>query len=174
VGNLRAMVGEIVAVQAFASNATRGFEVEDTVAINLRFANGALGAFVLSDTGASPKSWEQTSQENKAYPTYEDEDAYTIIGTDGSLGVPTMRLRHYERKEERSWYKPFTTRTEPVRREDPLANQIEHFAAVVRGEAEPLVTCRDGLQNLRVTDAIVEAARTGRVVATLPRTGGTS
>ena len=93
IGNLRAMVGEIVAVQAFASNATRGFEVEDTVAINLRFDNGALGTFLLSDTAASPKSWEQTSQENKAYATYDDEDAYTIIGTNGSLGVPTMRLR---------------------------------------------------------------------------------
>jgi predicted dehydrogenase len=166
IGNLRAMVGEIVAVQAFASNATRGFEVEDTVAINLRFANGALGAFLLSDTGASPKSWEQTSQENKAYPTYEDEDVYSIIGASGSLGVPTMRLRYYESKEDRSWYKPFRTRTETVERTDPLANQIEHFAAVIRGEAEPLVTCRDGLQNLRVTDAIVEAAKSGRVVET--------
>ena len=81
IDNLRAMVGEIVAVQAFSSNATRGFKVEDTVAINLRFANGALGTFLLSDTAASPKSWEQTSQENKAYSTYDDDDAYTIIGT---------------------------------------------------------------------------------------------
>lgn len=166
VGNLRAMVGEITAVQAFASNATRGFKVEDSVAVNLRFASGALGVFLLSDTGASPKSWEQTSQENKAYPTYEDEDAYTIIGARGSLGVPTMRLRYYEYDAQRSWHKPFATRSVPVRREDPLARQIEHFAAVIRGEAEPLVTARDGLQNLRVTDAIAEAARTGCVVAT--------
>ena len=166
VGNLRALVGEIAAVQAFASNSTRGFAVEDTVAINLRFANGALGAFLLSDTAASPKSWEQTSQENKAYPSY-DEDAYAIIGTRGSLGVPTMRLRCYERDEDRSWFKPFTTRTVALERADPLANQIEHFAAVIRGDAEPLVTCRDGLQNLRVTEAIAEAARTGRVVETL-------
>ncbi|MCC6196683.1 MAG: Gfo/Idh/MocA family oxidoreductase [Burkholderiales bacterium] len=165
VGNLRAMVGEIVAVQAFASNAIRGFEVEDTVAINLRFANGALGTFLLSDTAACPKSWEQTSQENKAYASY-DEDAYTIVGTRGSLGVPTMRLALYERDADRSWFKPFTTRTEPLARADPLANQIEHFAAVIRGEAQPLVTCRDGLANLRVTDAIVEAARTGHAVAT--------
>ena len=166
IDNLRAMVGEIVAVQAFASNATRGFKVEDTVAINLRFANGALGAFLLSDTAASPKSWEQTSQENKAYPTYEDEDAYTIIGASGSLGVPTMRLKYYERNEDRSWYRPFKTRVVPLERADPLANQIEQFAAVIRGEQEPLVTCRDGLQNLRVTDAISEAARTGQVVST--------
>jgi predicted dehydrogenase len=124
IGNLRAMVGEIVAVQAFASNTTRGFEVEDTVAINLRFANGALGAFLLSDTGASPKSWEQTSQENKAYPTYDDEDAYTIVGACGSLGVPTMRLKYYEKNEDRSWFKPFSARTESVERKDPLTEQI--------------------------------------------------
>jgi predicted dehydrogenase len=164
IGNLRAMVGEIVAVQAFASNATRDFEVEDTVAINLRFANGALGTFLLSDTGASAKSWEQTSQENKAYPTYPDEDAYTIIGTRGSLAVPTMRLKYYERDEDRSWFKPFAQKTIPMERADPLARQIEHFVAVIRGEAKPLVSGRDGLQNLRVTDAIVEAAKSGRMV----------
>ena len=76
VHNLRMLCGEIVAVQAFASHAVRGFPVEDTVAINLRFASGALGTFMLSDTAACPRSWEQTSQENKAYPTYDDEDCY--------------------------------------------------------------------------------------------------
>jgi predicted dehydrogenase len=166
IGNLRAMVGEIAAVQAFGSNATRGFEVEDTVAISMRFVNGAVGTFLLSDTAASPRSWEQTSQENKAYASYPDEDAYTIVGTRGSLGVPTMRLRTYARDEDRSWFKPFAERTEPVDREDPLALQIAHFAAVIRGEAAPLVSCRDGLRNLRVTDAIAEAARTGCMVST--------
>ena len=164
VGSLRRMVGEIVAVQAFTSNATRGFPVEDTVAINLRFANGALGTFLVSDTAACARNWEQTSQENKSYPTYPDEDCYTIIGTNGSLAVPTMRIKYYEKKEERSWWKPFRTRVEELTRKDPLAEQIEHFAAVIRGEAEPLVTARDGLQNLRVTEAIVEAAKTGRTV----------
>jgi len=166
VGNLRAMVGEIAAVQAFSSNATRGFPVEDTVSINLRFVNGALGTFLLSDTAASPKSWEQTAQENKAYATHDDEDAYTILGARGSLGVPTMRLRRYENDADRSWFKPFATRTVPLERQDPLALQIEHFAAVIRGEVPPLVTVRDGLMNLRVTEAIDEAARTGRIVET--------
>jgi predicted dehydrogenase len=120
----------------------------------------------LSDTAASPKSWEQTSRENTAYAACDDEDAYTLVGTRGSLGVPTMRLRHYEKDSDRSWFKPFTQRTETVVRTDPLASQIEHFAAVIRGDAEPLVTCRDGLANLRVTEAIVEAAASGRTVAT--------
>jgi predicted dehydrogenase len=140
--------------------------VEDTVAVNLRFANGALGTFLLSDTAASPRSWEQTAQENRAYASYA-EDAYTIVGTRGSLGVPTMRLWRYLRDQDRSWFKPFATSAVPLLREDPLANQIEHYAAVIRGEAEPLVSARDGLMNLRVTDAIALAARTGRIVETL-------
>ena len=56
VHNLRMLCGEIVAVQALASNAVRGLRVEDTVAINLRFASGALGSFLLSDTSASARS----------------------------------------------------------------------------------------------------------------------
>ncbi len=165
VGNLRAMVGEIVAVQAFASNATRALEVEDTVAIGMRFANGALGAFLLSDTAACGKSWEQTSRENESYATYPDEDCYAIIGTTGSLAVPTMRIRYYASKQDRSWREPMHTRVIEFERADPLANQIEHFVAVIRGDATPLVSARDALQNLRVTEAIAEAARTGRIVS---------
>jgi len=168
VHNLRMLCGDIVAVQAFSSHATRGFAVEDTVAINLRFASGALGTFMLSDTAASARSWEQTSQENPAYPSYSDEDCYVIAGTFGSLSVPTMRLKTYGKAEDRSWWKPFDTSVAELDRDDPLQHQIEHFGRVVRGEAEPIVSVRDGLQNLRITEAIVEAARSGSIVDTTP------
>jgi predicted dehydrogenase len=164
VHNLRMLAGEVVAVQAFASNAVRNFQVEDTVAINLRFANGALGSFMLSDSAASPRSWEQTSQENKAYASYDDEDCYVIAGTQGSLSVPTMRLKTYPNAQGRSWWKPFEVGVVGMIRQDPLVHQMEHFAAVVRGEAEPLVSVTDGVANLVVTEAIAEAAKTGRVI----------
>jgi predicted dehydrogenase len=164
VHNLRMLCGEIVAVQAFASQAVRGFPVEDTVAINLRFAAGVLGTFMLSDTAACPRSWEQTSQENKAYPSYEDEDCYVVAGTNGSLSVPTMRLKTYPSAPDRSWWKPFQVGLVPMVRDDPIKHQLEHFGAVVRGEAEPLVSARDGLANLRVTEAIVEAAKSSKTV----------
>jgi predicted dehydrogenase len=164
VHNLRMLCGDIVAVQAFASHATRGFAVEDTVAINLRFANGVLGSFMLSDTAACPRSWEQTSGENKAYPSYADEDCYVISGTNGSLSVPTMRLKTYPRPEDRSWFKAFEVGVVGMVRDDPLKHQLEHFGAVIRGKAEPLVSARDGLLNLKITEAIVEAAQSGQVV----------
>lgn len=164
VHNLRMLCGDIIAVQALASHATRGFPVEDIVAINLRFASGMLGTFLLSDTAACPRSWEQTSQENKAYATYDDEDCYVITGTNGALSVPTMRLKTYPRPEDRSWWKEFEVGVVGMVRDDPLKHQIEHFGAVIRGEAEPLVSARDGLLNLRITEAIAEAAATGRVI----------
>jgi predicted dehydrogenase len=164
VHNLRMLCGDIVAVQALASNATRGFAVEDTVAINLRFASGVLGTFLLSDTAACARSWEQTSRENKAYPSYDDEDCYVITGTNGSLSVPTMRLKTYPRPEDRSWWKEFEVGVVGLVRDDPLKHQLEHFGAVIRGEAEPLVSARDGLLNLRITEAIAEAALSGQVI----------
>jgi predicted dehydrogenase len=164
VHNLRMLCGDIAAVQAFSSNAVRGFPVEDTVAVGLRFANGVLGTFMLSDTAACPRSWEQTSQENQAYPSYPDEDCYVITGTNGALSVPTMRLKTYPRPEDRSWWKPFEVGVVGLVREDPIRLQMEHFGSVARGEVAPLVSARDGLANLRVTEAIAEAARSGRVV----------
>jgi predicted dehydrogenase len=163
VNNLLSLVGDIESVQASTSSSTRGLPVEDTSAMIFRFANGALGTFLLSDTAGSARSWEQTSQENTSYPTYGDEDAYHIAGTRGSLSVPTMRLKIFE--GERSWWEPFATSTESLERSDPLANQVEHFAAVIRGEAEPICSGRDGLKTLQVVEAVVEAARTGRSVS---------
>ncbi|MBU6257509.1 MAG: Gfo/Idh/MocA family oxidoreductase [Burkholderiales bacterium] len=166
--NLRMLCGEIEAVQATASRATRGHAVEDTVAITLRFAGGALGSFMLSDCAASARSWEQTSRENPAYASCDDEDCYLVAGTDGSLAVPTLRLKTYPRAADRSWFKPFELGVVGVVRDDPLLHQMAHFGAVVRGEAAPLVSARDGLANLRVTEAIAEAAASGRTVEIPP------
>jgi len=168
IDNLRYVCGEISRVYAEVSNATRGFEVEDTVAITLALTSGALGTFMLSDTAACARSWEQTSQENKAYPTYGDEDCYVIAGTRGSLSIPTMRLKWYARDEDRSWWKPYEVGVADLVREDPLTLQMEHFGAVIRGEATPRVSVRDGIANLRVLEAIVESARAGGTVAIAP------
>jgi predicted dehydrogenase len=163
VDNLRSICGEIVAVQALVSNATRGFAVEDTAAIGLSFANGALGMFMLSDTAASARSWEQTSGENASYAHYGDEDCYLFAGARGSLAFPTMRLKTYA--GERSWWKPFATDVVAVERADPLVRQLAHLCAVIRREATPLCSVQDGMASLRVTQAIADSARTGRIVS---------
>ena len=162
VNNLLSLLGDIDTVFALTSNSTRRFPVEDTSAMIFRFTNGALGTFLLSDTAASARSWEQTSREDASYAHYEDEDAYHIAGTQGSLSVPTMRVKIFEGK--RSWWEPFGTSVVSVERSDPLANQVEHFVDVIHGDAEPICSGRDGLKTLQVVDAVVESARTGRPV----------
>ena len=162
--NLRMLCGEITQVQAMTSNAVRGFAVEDTASITFRFASGVLASFMLSDTAASARSWEQTSQENKAYASYDDEDCYVIAGTMGSLSVPTMRLKTYGKAEDRSWFKPYLSSTVALEREDPLRLQMDHFIRVIQGAEEPLVSAHDGLQNLRVVEAIAQAAANQQTV----------
>ena len=164
IGNLRYLCGEIAAVQAIASNRRRGYAVEDTVGILMSFESGVVGTFILSDTAASARSWEQTAQENKRYSTYPDEDCYHIAGTMGSLSVPTMRIKRFNNEAERSWYEPMECEEIPLEREDPLSVQLQHFCQVIRGEVDPLVSVRDGLQNLRVTEAILEAAKSEKLV----------
>src|SRR5262245_46270695 len=161
VGNLRSLCGEIVAVQAFASSATRNFPVEDTVAISLRFANGVLGTFMLRHRG-TPRSWEQTTGEDPAFSSHPDEDCYIVAGTLGSLAFPTMGLRFYDDPARRSWSNRFESEAIAIERANPLTRQLENFFAVIRGTADPVVSARDGLQNLRVLDAIQQAARSGQ------------
>jgi predicted dehydrogenase len=120
---------------------------------------------LLSDPAACARSWEQTSRENKAYASYDDEDCYVVTGTNGSLSVPTMRLKTYPRPEDRSWWKEFEVGVAGMVRDDPLKHQMEHFGCVVRGEVEPLVSAQDGLLNLRITEAIAQAARSGQTVS---------
>jgi predicted dehydrogenase len=154
IGNLRALMGEIASVQAVATSSFRGFTVEDTVAINFIFSNGALGTFMLSDTSASPQSWEQTSGENPAYPNYRDVDCYNIAGTRGSLSFPTMKIKYFSQDVEPSWWNPFEEEIGARSDSDPLLLQLDHFIQVIKGEEEPRVSISDGLKNLQVTEAI--------------------
>ena len=78
-----------------------------------------------------------------------------------------MRLKTYPRTGEASWWKPFEVGVVGLVRDDPIAQQMAHFGAVVRGEVPPLVSARDGLANLRVTEAIARAASSGGTVELL-------
>ena len=164
IGNLRSLCGEIHAVQAVASSKIRGFKVEDTVGINLLFKNGVIGTFLLSDTAATAKSWEQTSGENPSYPRSADDDCYTICGTMGSLSVPTMRLMHYSNGTTPSWWTPFSQETLDIERRNPLQCQLEHFLDVIAGKTHPLVSARDGFRNLQIVEAVRQSTQNNQLI----------
>ena len=161
VDNLRYLLGEVVAVTARESNAIRGNAVEETAVILLEFASGTLATASVCDTTVAPWSWEMTTGENPAYPR-ADESCYLIGGTHGSLSLPSLDLRTAQGK--RSWYSPFDLTRPGIPHADPLARQVSQFARVIRGEEAPLVSGRDGLETLRVIEAVKHSAAEGRRV----------
>jgi len=165
IGLMRYFFGEISSVSALASSSIRSFEVEDTVAVSLRFASGALGTFLLSDSAASTKSWEMTSGENPAYPHFPEEDCYHFAGTNGSLDFPSMNARYYKADIEPSWWNEFEAARLPLIRANPLERQLAHFVDVVLGRVSPRVSVRDGYLNMLVVDAIMRSIASGCIVS---------
>jgi predicted dehydrogenase len=162
IDNLRFICGEIIEVQALTSNSIRGFAVEDTAALLMRFANGALGTMTVSDATPAPWSWELASGENPAYPR-QDQPCYIFSGTEGSLSVPNMELWSYA--QQPGWYAPLSRETIAPPSFDPLAEQLRHFCAVIAGREQPLISAEDAMGTLAVVEAISEAARTGQKVS---------
>jgi len=156
------LCGPVHTVFAMETNAIRGNAVEETAVIALRFANGALGTLNVSDTIVAPWSWELTARENPAYPPTA-EPCYLIGGTHGALELPGLRL--WRNRGKRSWWEPIDGTQLSFGFEDPLVLQVRQFAAVIRGEEAPLASGRDGLEALRVIEAVKRSAASGETIA---------
>jgi predicted dehydrogenase len=163
VDSLRAICGEIEEVQAMTSGASRGARVEDTAAVLIRFASGALGTLTVSDNVVAPWCWEMTSQEDPRF-AWEPENCYVVCGTEGSLAVPTLD----------SWTNiPNGGRDATfIRRKlyhvaaESMELQMRHFVRVIRRVAEPLVTVDSALGTLAATLAVSLSAQRGAPVRT--------
>jgi predicted dehydrogenase len=161
IDDLRNICGDVVSVRALQSNAVRGFPVEDTAALLLRFRNGALGTVSISDTVGAPWSWELTSGEDKAYP-HTDECCYLVGGTEGSVSIP--RLEVWRHAGDQGWWAPIERQRRVVPEQDPLALQLRQFCKVARREEAPLLSGREAMKTLETTLAVKESAATGNEV----------
>jgi predicted dehydrogenase len=162
IDNLRFVCGEITAVQAMTASGVRGHAVEDSAALLLRFANGALGTATLSDAVAAPWSWELASGENPMYPHIADAPCYLFAGTRGALQAPNLETWSYAGAE--GWDQPLSRGRRDVTDADPLILQLGHFLDIIAGRAAPLVSLDDALGTLAVVEAIKAAARSGTIV----------
>lgn len=113
-------MGKIIAVQAMGSSVIRNCAVEDSVVNTFFSANGAAVTFVLSDAAAAPLDWEQTSKENRTYPTCGDIDFYRVSGIQGCLGFSTIRISWFLNGTEANWWKPCDAEALMVTHADPL------------------------------------------------------
>jgi predicted dehydrogenase len=163
IDNLRYVCGEISRVYAEVSNKTRGFEVEDTVSVSVRFRDGALASILMSDTAPSLWGYECTTGENPFfYPT--QGDIYHYLGTKASLTFPGLVKVHYADRAKVGWQHPISTTKIEASKHDTYVEQMRHFCRVVKGEEEPRTSGEDGRRTLEVIQAVAESGRTHRPI----------
>ena len=156
------LLGSIKYVQAFTTNKTRKYKVEDTATVSLIFDSGALCTMNISDTIVAPWSYELTAGENPVYPI-TNQSAYMIGGTKGSIQFPNLKYWFY--KKERSWWNKILLKKDINKKDDnTLVNQIDHFSDVVLKKVKPKVNGNDGLNSLKIFAAITKSAKTGKKI----------
>jgi len=157
---LRFTVGEIVAVEAAASNRQRGFAVEDTAAALIEFESGALGTFFISDNAVSPWTTEQGVGESPEFP-FSGQSNYRFMGRRGAIEFPEL-VQWTQAGGAQDWNQPIQAQRIHAPTIDPYAAQLDHFRDVIRGTVPSLQPVEDGARTLVATLAIAEAAAEGR------------
>ena len=153
---LRYLLGDIVRLSADGGAVARDNAVEDTLALHVRFASGAVGTILASDAAPSPWGWELGTGENPEIPP-TGRNCYRFMGTAGSLALPRLELWRHREDEPADWHHQIEMRPLADGARAALRNQLTHFCGVVRGESAPRVDGADGLQTLRTVLAIHES-----------------
>jgi len=140
------LVGKVESVWGFVARLSDlEVDTDDTAKIALRFEGGALGSLHLDY--------------NQQPPAHHFE----IIGTKGSLqwNLSDGVTRIY-RAEKKDWeVYPLAAGWE---RNVMFMEQMKHFIAVVRGEAQPACSLEDGIRVQRLVQAVHESNMTQRVI----------
>lgn len=163
---LRYFMGEIVEVSAMVSNGFRGNAVEDTGIINMRCENGALISAILSDCAPSPWHFEGGSGENPNIAK-TGQGGLRVFGTRASMEFPSLKQWQHENTQGH-WGTPIYSNENKQDKflgdEVALTAQLENFANIIRNKEQPLVSAKDGLQSVRVVEAIHQSASNGSSV----------
>jgi predicted dehydrogenase len=160
---LRYLVGEIDSIRAFTSYASRGFEVEDTASLAIKFENGTLGTFIISDSAVSPWAWEYTSGQALYHPTQPGACLF-LAGRKAALSVSDMYMWRHAHEHEH-WQHPLVREHRAPERSLTYVNQLDHFIQVIHRKVTPLISARDGMNTLAATLAVSRAGREDRAVS---------
>jgi predicted dehydrogenase len=164
---LRYICGDIVSVSAEVTNHNQNFDKEDAVAISLRFANQAVGTFLLSDRTPSPWTWEFGIGESDRFPK-SGQNSIQFLGAEAALEFPNLVLwRHDISAGDQNggdWGDVISDTPIATDFIDAYQAQCTHLCAVVRGEEQPRITASDATKSLMATLAVMESARSGQRV----------
>lgn len=156
---LRYMCGEIVSVSAKFQSGLRGHPKEESAAILLKFASGALGTFLISDATPSPWTWEHATGDTPYYPHY-GENVLRFVGSEAALDFPNLVLWKHN-GEVPDWQHELTPQPIDLQLCNAFEAECVHFCQVIAGEQSPRITAADAARSLAVVLAIFEAADSG-------------
>ena len=94
------------------------------------------------------------------FDRYSGQNCIRFMGTKGSLDFPNLRL-WTSTDDAANWYSSKAAKDFPLDLGDAFTRQIDHFADVIAGRAQPKITAADATLSLQATLAVLEAARTG-------------
>lgn len=137
---------EVIAISA-KSNDPRFEEIEETVSAVLKFPGNRLASFACS-FGAS------------------DMGRFEVIGSEGSLTLDPAY--EYAVELELKLKTGSEVHTSKLGKHDQFAPELLHFADSILTGQEPRPSGYEGLNDLRVIDAIRESIRTGHAVTIKP------
>lgn len=156
---LRFICGDIASVSAEMTNHDQNFEKEDAVAISLKFANQAVGSFLLSDRTPSPWTWEMALGESVKFPR-TGMNAIRFLGVEGALEFPNLVLwKHAD--DNGDWRQEIAPKVIKAPFIDAYVAQCEHLRAVAFGYEPPIIDALNGARSLDATLAAARAARSG-------------
>ena len=137
---------EVMAVTV-NSGAKKLKEVDETTAAVLRFSNGRVASFVTSFNAA-------------------DVASYRIVGTKGQLHVDPA----YEYAEGLGYELTVDDKTTRKRigKRDQFAPELLYFSDCILQNRDPEPSGLEGLQDVRVVEALYESAETGKTVVLQP------
>jgi glucose-fructose oxidoreductase len=144
----RAEPTEVMAISV-NGGAAKLREIDESTGALLRFDGGRVAAFVTSFNGANVA-------------------AYRIVGTTGDLHVDPA----YEYAKGLAYDLTVNGKTTRKRigRRDQFAPQLLHFSDCILRNREPGPSGEEGLQDVRIVQALYKSARTGRAVRIPPFT----
>lgn len=151
-------------VYAAARNTVRGNEVEDSVSAVVEYKEGVTASYFISDATPSPWNYDLAAEENTFFTMCPGENSLRVFGTKGSFGFPNMDLYYYD-ENAFGWTSPLIHEHFEVEKNDPMTAELDHFVDLCMGrETKPRCTGENGLDTLKVINAILESVDTGAPV----------
>ena len=152
---MRYITGEVKSVYARADRFNKQIEYEDHATIVLNFKNDLCGVIEVN--------WLTPIKIRKLHLTCSNKSVQADFT---NQSVQTSSSSFEEVDDTNLFNTPIQNKisTVDLRKKEPLKNEISDFVEAITKNKKPLVTGYDGLMAIKIAEAAVKSAKTGKVI----------